>query len=427
MATRWNRRRRRSTRLKSSILHRLTKYLGRWFPRAAVGLTAIAAIVGLLFLAEPYFEAPDHAHEPLVADIVYAGGIERVAMLDGTGHLRILENGRMVAVVRGHSHPITSAHFAGDGSSVETHDAAGNLRITQIAAIRHLSWPEREYFEFDGWGPAAWANTGRPALAAIEHAERWAECTSGLDPYCPGSEFRDCDACPEMVVVPSGSFIMGSPAGEAGRDGDETPQRRVTIGGAFAVGRFEVTFDEWAACVTDGGCQSTKEPGDASWGRGRRSVMNVSWNDVQEFIAWLNSKVEGSPYRLLTEAEWEYAARAGTTTAYFWGDQFDSSRANNNGSQTVLVGSYEPNAFGLYDMHGNVWEWVQDCYIDNYRDAPTDGSARVTSDCVSRVLRGGSWSSDPRYLRSANRGWISAADGPDGGGFRVARTLPLNP
>ena len=237
-----------------------------------------------------------------------------------------------------------------------------------------------------------------------------------------GETFRDCTECPQMVVIPAGSFTMGSPASEEGRDDDEGPQRRVTIAKPFAVGRFEVTFDEWDACVADGGCGGYR-PEDEGWGRGRRPVINVSWHDAKAYLKWLSGKT-GKDYRLLSEAEWEYAARAGTTTAYHWGDRFDKSKANNNGSKTVPAGRYGANAFGLYDMHGNVWEWVEDCYHYSYNGAPVDGTAWTTGRCGNRVLRGGSWDGDPHDLRSALRTGLRPADRVYLIGFRVARSMP---
>jgi formylglycine-generating enzyme required for sulfatase activity len=198
------------------------------------------------------------------------------------------------------------------------------------------------------------------------------------------------------------------------------------------VGRFEVTFDEWEFCVADNGCAGNKSPSDQGWGKGRRPLINVSWNDAKEYVAWL-TRVTGKPYRLLSEAEWEYTARAGTTSAYFWGDVIGSgghlcNGCLSSGTQTVPVGSFEPNSFGLYDMHGNVWEWVEDCWSPDYSRASSNGSVRMTEDCMVRVLRGGSWDSIPRNLRAASRSW----DRPDvrliSVGFRVARTLlPANP
>jgi formylglycine-generating enzyme required for sulfatase activity len=249
----------------------------------------------------------------------------------------------------------------------------------------------------------------------------------------PKDSFRDCPECPEMVVVAAGEFMMGSPRTEADRDKNEGPQRKVTIAKPFAVGKFEVTFAEWDACVAAGGCK--QRPGDQSWGRGRRPVINVSWNDAREYGAWLSKKT-GSTYRLLTEAEWEYAARAGTTTPFSTGHTISTDQANFDGNyasgskdqfrrRTLDVGSFQPNAFGLYDMHGNVAEWVQDCYEDTYSRTPLDGRATAEAPGCLRVLRGGSGFNVPRMLRAASRdsGHDSGHSRHPSIGFRLARTL----
>jgi formylglycine-generating enzyme required for sulfatase activity len=247
----------------------------------------------------------------------------------------------------------------------------------------------------------------------------------------PKDTFKECDACPEMVVVPPGSFMMGSPGSEMGRYGDEGPQHFVTIARPFAVGRFEVTFAEWDACVADGGCR--RRPGDRGWGRGRRPVLGVSWGDITtEYLPWL-SRTTGKIYRLPSEAEWEYVARAGSTTRFHFGARELDLCAYGNGApgagcedgyvNTAPVGSFRPNAFGLFDAHGNVWEWVQDCWNGSHAGAPTDGSARMTGICSRRVLRGGSWCNAPTLLRSATRyGGVSALPCRDFG-FRVVRVL----
>ena len=246
-----------------------------------------------------------------------------------------------------------------------------------------------------------------------------------------GETFRDCYSndpvenrkCPEMVMVPAGSFMMGSPDNEKERESEEGPQRRVTIAKPFAVGKFEVTFDEWDACVAAGvaagGCAHKPE---TSWGRGRQPVISVSWDDAKQYVAWL-ARTTGQPYRLLSETEWEYAARAGTTTPYSWGDAFDATKANNDKGRTVPVGAYKPNAFGLHDMHGNVWEWVEDCWNGDYKSAPGDSAARTSGDCSRHVLRGGSWYSGPLVLRSAVRDWHRSDYRLNVNGFRVARVL----
>ena len=235
-----------------------------------------------------------------------------------------------------------------------------------------------------------------------------------------GETFKDCADCPEMVVVPSGSFMMGSPESEEGRRDNEGPRHRVTIPAPFAVGRFEVTFSEWDACVSDSGCGGYR-PEDEGWGRDLRPVINVDWNDAQRYVSWLSKKT-GHGYRLLSEAEWEYVARAGTTTRYHWGDDYRSDRVA-DGGKTEPVGRYASNRFGLHDVHGNVWEWVEDCWNGSYAGAPADGRARVSSDCSGRVVRGGSWLANPRGLRAAFRIGGGAVLRVDFIGFRVVRTL----
>ena len=250
-----------------------------------------------------------------------------------------------------------------------------------------------------------------------------------------GKVFRDCPECPEMVVVPAGSFMMGSPAHEEGRAQDEGPVHRVTIGEPFAVGVYEVTFEEWDACVSGGGCNRYR-PDDEGWGRGRRPVVNVSWEDAKSYVDWLSMKTQ-QEYRLLSESEWEYVARAGTTTPFHHGATISTEQANYYGDstygsgrkgvvrwKTVPVGSFPANGFALHDVHGNVWEWVEDCWHRRYRGAPADGSAWIHGgDCSLRVLRGGSWFGIPSNLRSAFRGRLVPGDRYVRGGFRVARTL----
>ena len=315
--------------------------------------------------------------------------------------------------------------------------------------------------------------------------------------FSPGSNFRDCVNCPEMIVVPAGSFIMGSPVTEPGRpevgaydlNGVMDPefQHVVTIAKPFAVGKFEITFDEWDACIADRGCGRYRPydgrddcDGNGSllfsncdgksaehWGRGKRPVINVSWENAQSYLKWLSKKTKRQ-YRLLSEAEWEYAARAGTTTAYFWGDDPDMICGFANGRSsaapgavmklpqcddgfqaTAPVGSYKPNAFGLYDMLGNVEEWTEDCVHESYfrpatglsvlLTAPNDGRAWTEEArgrdylCKKRITRGGSYESWPDRLRSANRNFSGYFKGPILGtptdarngslGFRVARSL----
>ena len=246
----------------------------------------------------------------------------------------------------------------------------------------------------------------------------------------PGDTFQDGPGCPKLVVIPSGSFMMGSPEKEAGSYDDEHPMHEVRIDYRLAVGVYPVTFDEWNACVSDGGCGGYV-PEDNGWGRGNRPVVNVSWEDAKRYVGWLSWKT-GKGYRLLSESEWEYVARAGTKTSYWWGSSIGGNRANCDGcgsrydnERTSPVGSFSENAFGLYDVHGNVQEWVEDCWNGDYDGAPTDGSARESEDCdcEQRVLRGGSWFEFPRSLRSAYRHRGFSGNRNFNAGFRVARTL----
>jgi formylglycine-generating enzyme required for sulfatase activity len=242
----------------------------------------------------------------------------------------------------------------------------------------------------------------------------------------PQPSNRDCDACPEMVEVPSGSFLMGAPATDNQAEDTERPQRRVTIVKPFAISRHEITFDNWEACLQEKGCAT--QPPHEGWGRGTRPVINVSWLDAQAYVRWLSAKT-GRRYRLPSEAEWEYAARAGTTTRYWWGDAVGTGMANCEGcgsrwddSETAPAGSFAANPFGLMDVHGNVWEWVEDCPSPNYRAAAADGSAVVSGrSCDERVLRGGSWDNTPPLLRSTARGWARTEARSNIAGFRVVR------
>lgn len=230
----------------------------------------------------------------------------------------------------------------------------------------------------------------------------------------PAKTFRDCEACPEMMRLEGGAFTMGSSPQEAGHRAWEGPQREVRVA-PFAIGLREVSFAEWEACVAGGGC-GNYAPADKGWGRGARPVIMVSWNDAQAYVKWLSSKT-GKTYRLPTEAEWEYAARGGTATAYWWGDRYETGRAPRG--KTEETGSGEPNGFGLYNVTGNAAEWVQDCYVNTFASAPTDGAAVTGGGGCQRVLRGGGWKADAADLRIANRSRLGAATRDTAIGFRV--------
>ncbi len=253
--------------------------------------------------------------------------------------------------------------------------------------------------------------------------------------FVPLQVFRDVDApwCPEMVVIPAGRFLMGSSSAEAERSNDEGPQHYVSIAEPFALGRYPVTFDEYDEFAATTG---REPPGDEGWGRGRRPVINVSWNDAQAYVAWLSERT-GAAYRLPSEAEWEHACRGGTTTTFHFGPTISTDQGNHNGNytdgsgrkgvhrhQTIPVGSFPANPFGLHDMHGNVWEWCADVWHNDYRGAPTDGRAWVEGgEQGQRVLRGGSWVNLPIYLRAAARDRSVPGGWDYDVGFRVARTL----
>jgi formylglycine-generating enzyme required for sulfatase activity/uncharacterized caspase-like protein len=279
----------------------------------------------------------------------------------------------------------------------------------------------------------------------------------------PKDSFRECETCPEMVVVPNGTFTMGSPRNERDRDPDEGPQHVVTIREPFAVGKFHVTRDQFAAFISATGSDAAsscvawqsrpKQRATRSWEDpgfdqdGSHPVVCVNWNDAKAYVDWLAGQT-GKPYRLLSEAEWEYAARAGSSTRYSYGnDEKDLCRHGNSADQTARsansttvrpfascrdgfantspVGSFTANGFGLFDMQGNAAQWTEDCYHDGYRDAPTDGSAWTSGDCALRSLRGGAWDNSPNGLRVANRFWNvnDTSSRVYDSGLRVARTL----
>ena len=229
-----------------------------------------------------------------------------------------------------------------------------------------------------------------------------------------------------MLIVPAGSFAMGTPRTEVYRQTGEGPQHQVTLK-SFALGKNDVTFAEWDACVAGGGCNGYS-PNDKDWGRGRNPVIDVSWDDAQAYIRWLAAKT-GRPYRLPSEAEWEYAARAGTTTAHYWGDAESPTLANCGGcdspwkGRTAPTGSFPPNPWGFFDMTGNVSQWLRDCYNKDYNNAPTDGTAWTTGDCSRRMDRGGNWAGQTWDMRIGHRHYGSTEGRYGNFGFRVAMTL----
>jgi len=278
---------------------------------------------------------------------------------------------------------------------------------------------------------------------------------SATRPLAAGSTFTECRNCPEMIVLPAGRYLMGSPADEPLRRDNEA-QMEITFAEPFAIARTPVTWDQWEACVRDDRCDGAAidialrslpngepDPDYADYGRGSRPVVGVSWYDAQKFVGWLNARAgEDDAYHLPSEAEWEYAARGGTTTAFPWGPELDYDYGNfgNDGeglggmargrdiwlAETSPVASFPPNAFGVYDMHGNIFEWVEDCYEADRAHTPTDGSANKEGDCGNRIFRSGTFLSNPYMQRSARRGapYPATRRGRNYLGFRVARTVP---
>ena len=305
--------------------------------------------------------------------------------------------------------------------------SAGGGGQDHVQRLRHKAKKERE-------ANAPLESSGE----GVKPARRTVPRKAGLR---PGDRFQDGPDCPEMAVVPAGTFRMGSLSG--GLRGSEGPVHEVRIATPFALGVYAVTFAEWDACVEAGGCGGYS-PADKGWGRGRRPVINVNWKDAKAYVAWLSEQT-GQRYHLPSESEWEYAARAGTETKYSWGDEIGVGRACCLGCggewggrlRTAPVGSFEANAFGLHDMHGNVREWVEDCWHVSYEGAPLDGSAWVgggetervlhggswVNITSTRVLRGGSWINATPTLRAAKRDWNTTGNRASVNGFRVARTL----
>ena len=345
--------------------------------------------------------AVDQGSPLLVSMLLEVAADVNVRALDGATAL-------FMAAAHGHTEIVELLMKA--GADVSIRGPQGKTSV-EVAVTRY------------GDATAAREGGASPALLALLEGRTWAEVEEELErkrQEAQGSIRRLTD---EMVSIPGGEFRMGRRKGK-GND-DEKPVHKVTVP-AFRLGKHEVTFAQWDACVADGGCGGYV-PDDWGWGRSDRDspVISVSWYDVHSFIDWLNRKTGGN-FRLPTEAEWEYAARAGSKTRYSWGNDIGSKQANCQGcgdsyQNTAPVGSFPANPWGLHDMHGNVWEWVQDCWNDSYAGAPTDGSAWESGGCGRRVVRGGSWGSDAGDLRSAYRGWFGRPTQSGNLGFRLAQ------
>ena len=335
---------------------------------------------------------------------------------------------------------LASLSVAGDVPFAEDMNAAPDDPVAEIAAADAAAL-DLAPIEL----PAGQPGAGEPDSDAMQNliAAVSADAADIPDPGDPlpldvidkaylGNYFKECVECPDMAAVPAGAFRMGAAKGESTRQTAETPQREVTIAKRFALGSREVTYAQWDACVADGGCKFA--PSDHGWGRGQQPVTGVSYEDALSYVAWLSKKT-GQPYRLPTEAEWEYAARAGSDKAFAFGDGVSVKQANFNGQfpyrgaketfrgRTTPAASFAPNAFGLFDMHGNVWEWTADCWKASHAGAPADGSAVTGGDCGRRVLKGGAWNTGGWRLRAAHRIAKPKSAREFDNGFRVARDL----
>jgi len=277
--------------------------------------------------------------------------------------------------------------------------------------------------------PGPEQGTDEPADAPVvpQTTDLIANATPAPDLLVPGLNFRDRlrngDLGPMMVTVPAGSFEMGNRRGNG--DADEEPAHTVEISVPFALGKYEITFEDYDRFVAATGAA---RPGDEGWGRDRQPAVNISWNDAQAYARWLSGET-GAVYRLPSEAEWEYAGRAGSTSSYAWGGSVGEGMANCRGCTTqnpnapAVVGSFPVNAFGLHDLQGNVWEWVEDCARDSYLGAPSNGDVWQGNSTCSRVLRGGSWASSPNLVRSSYRNWYPSDDRDNTTGFRLVREI----
>jgi formylglycine-generating enzyme required for sulfatase activity len=310
--------------------------------------------------------------------------------------------------------------------------ALAQARIARLRAVGEKPAPPASTAPATPAAPAAKtarAPAKEKAAGAKKTTAKAAQVEEEPEPATPArgegaarAEIKDCAACPALVSLSSGSFTMGSNSS----DPSEKPAHRVTLGHPFAIGKYEVTVEEWNACVEGGACQRV---GQYASPNAKAPIRDVSWDDAQQYLKWLSTS-SGKKYRLPTEAEWEYAARGGTATRYWWGDQMITGRANCKDcgppwqiEGPANAGSFAANPFGIYDMNGSVWEWVSDCWHASFKDAPADGSAWDQPNCGARVIRGGSWREPATYMVSSTRFKYDAGVRHSQNGFRVARDM----
>lgn len=290
--------------------------------------------------------------------------------------------------------------------------------LAVLAYLSPMAW--RYYQQMNASAPPTEASA--PQSTAAPSASLASVIAPAALTFQPGQVLHDCANCPDMIVVAGGLYMMGSPANQTGRGRDEGPQREVSIS-SFAIGKDEVTFAQWDACLAGGGCNGYSPP-DHGWGRGDHPVIGVSWNDARSYLQWLNAqKPDGPLYRLASEAEWEYAARAGTSGVYAFAGRLTTSQATFLMQRTTSAGAHAASRFGLFDMYGNAAEWVEDCYVASYNLAPIDGAPVEANRCARRVYRGGSYSDQPPALRATARRSAAPAQRLPGLGFRLARAL----
>lgn len=344
----------------------------------------------------------------------------------------------------GRNSPFTSAlakHLATPGLTFEDVVKRVGRDVSKVTGDRQRPWLSTSvYDDFfpAGRGASKIPRFSQPVLSSASPPAAPTRPARNRAKLVAGDTFQDCPDCPEMVVLPAGRFKMGSHNDRHARR-EQRPLHPVSIAKPFAVSKFEITFDEWDACNKAQGCAGY-HPRDEKWGRGKRPVIRVNWADALTYIEWLKHKT-GKPYRLLSEAEWEYAARAGAKTMFQSGEtlttyeaNFDGRRSFNNGpkgryyAKTMEVGRFKANAFGLHDMHGNVAEWTNDCWHKTYEGAPTDGSSWIApprgDTCHRRVIRGGSWFRGAKDVRLAARNSMPPHIRGHEIGFRIARDLP---
>ena len=400
---------------------------GPWTDVYGVGATLYRCVSGMrpIGARERLREIGTGAPDPLIPAARAAGGRYSAPLLDAIDaalRLDAAARPRSIAALRALLGPAAGqpawrplapglrsalASFVPAAGRRRVYAALAGAAAVALLAIHYLTAPEGG----ERGTAVAYPPPGDAALAAR-----------------PGAVFRDCTDCPALVVVPAGRFAMGAPDGDPEATAHERPQRAVTIARPFALGRTEVTAAEYAACAADGGCPNRGEH--APWGAGRFPAVKVEWRDARAYAAWLARKT-GKDYRLPSEAEWEYAARAGSARRYVWGDGPGRNRANCDGCgsawdnrQAAPAGSFPANGFGLHDMLGNVWEWTEDCWSPTLADVPADGGARpAAAPCAGRVLRGGSFDLPPARIRVTSRSSSDAEVGEIFIGFRVARGL----